>query len=128
MKDLERIFRALADETRLCMLALMIKRGELCVCDFMTVLGITQSKASRHLRYLANAGLVCDRRDGVWVLYRLRPDPPSDVERIVSMLRDLFANRQLGPILDRLDKWVEERKHSPKNLRSFAKNQSGEEP
>lgn len=113
MKDLERIFKALADQTRLRMLALLHARGELCVCDFMAALGITQSKASRHLRYLANAGLVDDRRDGVWVLYRLRTEPPADNERIVSMLRDLFATRGMDPFLERLDWWVRDRRRSP---------------
>jgi ArsR family transcriptional regulator, arsenate/arsenite/antimonite-responsive transcriptional repressor len=44
---------------------------ELCVCDIMGALGITQSKASRHLRYLFNAGLVTDRREGLWMYYRI---------------------------------------------------------
>ena len=47
------------------------------VCDFIEVLGVTQSKASRHLRYMVNAGLLEDRREAVWVHYRLaeRPGP-----------------------------------------------------
>ena len=65
------VFRALADETRLQMLALLFESPELCVCHFERALEIGQSKASRHLRYLLNAGLLRDRREGVWMHYRL---------------------------------------------------------
>jgi ArsR family transcriptional regulator, arsenate/arsenite/antimonite-responsive transcriptional repressor len=62
MKTEAQLFKALADETHLEILWLLMGQEELCVCDIMGVLGITQSKASRHLRYLFNAGLVTDRR------------------------------------------------------------------
>jgi ArsR family transcriptional regulator len=63
-----RLLRALADETRLRILNLLFRR-ELCVCQIMEVLGIGQSKASRHLAHLKNAGLVNDRREGLWMYY-----------------------------------------------------------
>jgi ArsR family transcriptional regulator len=49
VKHVARVFRSLADETRLSMLCLLMQQEELCVCDFMEVLEITQSKASRHI-------------------------------------------------------------------------------
>ena len=52
MIDFATCFTALADPTRLQMLALLLRRGELRVCDFVETLAITQSKASRHLRHL----------------------------------------------------------------------------
>jgi ArsR family transcriptional regulator len=69
MKTTARIFKALSDETRLRILALL-RDGELCVCDLMAPLGLPQSTISRHLAYLRNAGLVEDRRQGVWMFYR----------------------------------------------------------
>lgn len=57
MKAEARLFKSLADETRLKILWLLKGHEELCVCDIMRVLGITQSKASRHLRYLYHLGL-----------------------------------------------------------------------
>ena len=57
LKDGKRIFRAFADETRLRILNLL-SEGELCVCDVMGVLREPQSKVSRHLSYLRQAGLV----------------------------------------------------------------------
>ena len=74
MADSIRLLKALADETRLRILQLLSRR-ELCVCQIVEVLGIGQSKASRHLAHLKNARLVTDRRDGLWTYYCLaEPD------------------------------------------------------
>ena len=73
MKLTARLFKALSDETRLRILALL-RGGELCVCDLMAILDLPQSTVSRHLAYLRNAGLVDDRRQGVWMFYRLASD------------------------------------------------------
>jgi ArsR family transcriptional regulator, arsenate/arsenite/antimonite-responsive transcriptional repressor len=82
MRTLAAVFKALSDETRLAMLGLLLREGELCVCDFVQVLGVTQSKASRHLRYLVNAGLLQDRRKAVWVHFRIA-DQPGDIQKAV---------------------------------------------
>jgi ArsR family transcriptional regulator len=82
------IFKALADETRLRMLALLLDRPELCVCHFERVLEITQSKASRHLRYLLNAGLLQDRREGVWMYYRLAEGMGAQRRLILAAVRE----------------------------------------
>lgn len=75
--DLETLFRALSDATRLRILALLAS-GEVCVCNIHGALGVPQPTASRHLAYLRKSGLVATRRDGLWVHYRLAPpaDPP----------------------------------------------------
>lgn len=70
MKNLTQTFKALSDETRLRILALLTA-GELCVCDLVAVLQLPQSTVSRHLAYLRNTGLISDRREGVWMYYRL---------------------------------------------------------
>jgi len=77
MKNETRLFKSLADETRLKILWLLKGQEELCVCDIMRVLSITQSKASRHLRYLYHLGLVNDRREGLWRYYSLSAAPGS---------------------------------------------------
>lgn len=64
------LFRAFADRTRLRILRLLTE-GELCVCDLMSVLGSPQPFVSRHLGYLRRAGLVTDRRQGLWRYYSL---------------------------------------------------------
>jgi ArsR family transcriptional regulator len=67
---LEEVFKALADATRLRIVALLLT-GEVCVGDIHQSLEIPQSKASRHLAYLRKARLVAIRREGLWVHYRL---------------------------------------------------------
>jgi ArsR family transcriptional regulator, arsenate/arsenite/antimonite-responsive transcriptional repressor len=70
MALMETVFKALADDTRLRILGLLLT-GEVCVCDIHESLRIPQSKASRHLAYLRRSGLVDTRRDGLWIRYRL---------------------------------------------------------
>lgn len=70
MAGLERVFRALADRTRLRILALLMT-GEVCVCHIHETLRLPQPKVSRHLAYLRRTGLVATRKDGLWVHYRL---------------------------------------------------------
>lgn len=65
-----RFFKALADETRLRILKLLEVR-EMCVCEVMIALGLTQPTASHHLGILENAGLVKDRKEGKWVFYSI---------------------------------------------------------
>ncbi|WP_432823537.1 ArsR/SmtB family transcription factor [Trichloromonas sp.] len=89
MKNTARLFKALSDETRLRILALLTE-GELCVCDLMAVLELPQSTVSRHLAYLRNSGLVCDRRAGVWMYYRLaEADNPLQRETLALLARFL---------------------------------------
>jgi DNA-binding transcriptional ArsR family regulator len=67
-KKRSRIFKALADETRLRILGLLAAR-EMCVCEVMVALELTQPTASHHLGILENAGLVKNRKEGKWVFY-----------------------------------------------------------
>lgn len=65
-----KVFKALSDETRLRILNLLLER-ECCVCEVMQVLGISQSRASRNLSMLYDAGLLKLRRVGLWALYSI---------------------------------------------------------
>ena len=105
MKDLARIFKALADETRLQMMALILLEGELCVCDCMQVLEIGQSKASRHLRYLANAGLLDDRREGTWVYYRVAQELDEDRQILLRAIREFVSAARIADLIERLAEW-----------------------
>jgi ArsR family transcriptional regulator len=70
MKDVVRIFKALADPNRLRIM-LLLRRREICVCEIMFVLGIEQSRVSHHMRVLRDAGIAEDVREGRWVIYRI---------------------------------------------------------
>jgi ArsR family transcriptional regulator, arsenate/arsenite/antimonite-responsive transcriptional repressor len=68
--ELENVFKALADKTRLRILALL-GNNEVCVCHIHDSLGLPQPTVSRHLAYLRKSGLVAARRDGVWMHYQV---------------------------------------------------------
>lgn len=105
------VFKALSDETRLLMLGLLLReeraQRELCVCDVMEVLGITQSMASRHLRRLVDAGLLRDRKEAVWVYFAIEPDPEPVQAAILDVLRAVLPERVPGELLERLATWRE---------------------
>jgi ArsR family transcriptional regulator len=81
--NLEQVFKALADGTRLRILALLAD-GEVCVCDIQAALGVPQPKTSRHLAYLRRMGLVVDRKEGLWVYYRLADAEDPVVRTLLS--------------------------------------------
>ena len=87
LAGLEQLFKALADETRLRILGLLLM-GEVCVCHIHESLRVPQPKVSRHLAYLRRAGLVDTRREGLWIYYRLA----ESSNPIVSTLRQAVAH------------------------------------
>lgn len=70
---MDNFFKVLADETRLRCLAIIVKHGEVCVCELVHALGLPQSKISRHLSIMKLNNIVHQRRHGQWVLYSLHP-------------------------------------------------------
>jgi ArsR family transcriptional regulator len=70
-------FKALADETRLRCLVLIIAEGALCVCEFCHAMSLSQPKISRHLATLRRLEIVKDERQGLWVFYKLHPGLPA---------------------------------------------------
>lgn len=90
--ELAEIHKALSDETRLRILCLLLSEGDLCVCDLETALGITQSKASRHLRTLKQAKLVADRRDATWVYYRVAEDVDDAARKALALVREALES------------------------------------
>ncbi|RJQ53334.1 MAG: ArsR family transcriptional regulator [Nitrospiraceae bacterium] len=70
MQELISVFKALSDETRLKMLK-VFQKGEICVCDLVSVLDTSQPRISFHLNVLKEAGLIKDRKQGKWVHYSI---------------------------------------------------------
>jgi ArsR family transcriptional regulator len=83
MDQLEDAFRALADKTRLRILALL-GNNEVCVCHIHDTLGLPQPTVSRHLAYLRRSGLVAVRRDGVWMHYRMSTSVDPVIRGVVD--------------------------------------------
>ena len=71
-RELERLFKALADRHRVKILNLL-QAGEVCVCDFTPSLGLSQPTVSYHLGQLLGAGLILRERRGSYAHYRLAP-------------------------------------------------------
>jgi ArsR family transcriptional regulator len=78
------LFHLLSDETRLRSVVLLLGEGELCVCELTYALNVIQPKISRHLAALRDAGLVCDRRQGQWIYYRVNPELPQWMQSILA--------------------------------------------
>lgn len=77
-----KVFKAFADAIRLRILGLLLSR-EMCVCEVMVALDLTQPTASHHLRILENVGLVKDRKEGKWVFYSIaNPELFEDMRKL----------------------------------------------
>lgn len=86
------MFRAFSDRTRLRMLHLLSSAGELCVGDLVTVLGVPQPAASRHLAYLRRSRLVIVRREGLWKHYSLAPAGTAFHRSLLACLSGCFRD------------------------------------
>lgn len=90
VRPLTRAFRALGDETRVRILALLV-HGELCVCHVEAALGLSQPNCSRQLGILKAAGIVDSRRDGTWVYYRITEQEHASVSSVLEVLAKTFG-------------------------------------
>ena len=86
MWELIKVFKALSDETRMRMLHLLLD-VELCVCEIMQALGISQTRASRNLGILRDAGLLKGRREGRWAHYSLDQEAAARYSELLGLLR-----------------------------------------
>lgn len=87
------LFRALSDQTRLRCVVLLVRHDELCVCELTHALGLPQPKISHHLSYLRKAGMVSDRKSGLWVYYRINPDLPDWIGELVRSTAEGLAQQ-----------------------------------
>ena len=94
VRSASRLFKALGEETRLRIVALL-SHGELCVCHLQEALGLSQPHVSRHLAVLRAAGVVEDRRERKWVYYRLARQPSADCERHLRGVVRAYAKREV---------------------------------
>lgn len=70
-------YKCLADETRFQLIMLLQQHDELCVCEFIEHLDLSQPKISRHLAQLRKCEVLSDHRKGKWVYYRINPSLPT---------------------------------------------------
>jgi ArsR family transcriptional regulator len=91
----EDIFKALGDPTRVKIVRMLAENGEMCVCNIMEELGMTQPAVSHHLAALKHAGLVNHRKQGQWVHYSLCC--PILSETVQSFLDDVLDRSNATP-------------------------------
>jgi ArsR family transcriptional regulator len=101
--------RLIGDPLRLLILRLLME-GELCVCEITAAIEEPQYKVSRHLGILKRTGLLRDRREGTWILYRFDPELPAPWRRLLETLKSMLdADPRVTAVVGRL-------KPSPKRL------------
>jgi DNA-binding transcriptional ArsR family regulator len=91
MKSAIKILKALADPTRLRIVAVLLQ-SEVCVCELTAILGMEQSRISHQLRILRDANIVADRRDGRWIVYSI----PEGSRPALSLLVKNFLEEELA--------------------------------
>jgi len=105
MRELAKAFKALSDETRLRIVKLLLER-ECCVCEVMQALDISQTRASRNLSLLHDAGLVNLRKDGLWSYYSIDCDRGAEYLSVLmaAVDSDLEGNELVALDRKRLEK------------------------
>jgi len=105
MRDFVKLFKALSDETRLRMLHILLER-ECCVCEVMQALDISQTRASRNLAALYEAGFLKLRRDGFWSLYSIDMDDTNELiaNLIQAVAKAMEGNKVIEQDRERLKK------------------------
>jgi len=104
-----RVFKALSEESRVRILHLLMQNKELCISDLEHILEFTQTKTSRHVTYLKNAGLIGSKKKDQWTFYYVLNEAHEILNQILkfikkdqNLLRDqevyeiLYSNRELA--------------------------------
>lgn len=105
MQDLIKAIKALSDETRLRILNVLLER-ECCVCEVMQALDISQTRASRNLSALYDAGFLNMRKEGLWSLYSINKDAADDYHSalLAAVKKALKGNKAIDDDRERLRK------------------------
>lgn len=95
------LFSALSHETRLRCVILLMQHDELCVCELTHAIGAAQPHISRHLAQLRELGLIVDRREGLWIHYKIKPDLPQWITDVLNST--LLGVKNLSPFRNDAD-------------------------
>jgi ArsR family transcriptional regulator len=95
MRDFAKLFKSLSDETRIRILKVLLER-ECCVCEVMQALDISQSRASRNLGILEDAGFIKSKRDGLWIVYSIDEQKMNSYAvSLIKLLRGSLVNEEI---------------------------------
>lgn len=112
MKDPAQFFKAMSDTTRLQIIALLMWEKELCVCDIENILDLSQSKASRHLRYLLNSGILTDQRKNIWVYYSIDSNLPENKKKFLDLFIENTHTKEWQELKLKLNEWIKSTNNS----------------
>jgi len=90
LDKLSKIIKALADPGRIRILALLLAKNNLCVCEIQDIIGLSQPTISFHLRLLENAGLVEYKKDGLWVNYNVNSNMDNDIRKLIDNIINIL--------------------------------------
>jgi ArsR family transcriptional regulator len=101
-------YKCLSEDTRLKCLLLITLKGELCVCDLISALQLSQPKVSRHLAELRKCGILSDQRRGKWVFYQINQTLPKWAIEVLTLttkgnntyLNDCLRNLDITKLTD----------------------------
>jgi ArsR family transcriptional regulator len=88
------LFAALGHAARLRCMVLLVRHGELCVCELTHALDASQPYVSRHLAHLREQELVVSRRAGQWIYYRVNPELPAWMHALLRTAADGIAHQE----------------------------------
>ena len=91
LKKITKILKALADESRIRVLALLKERNGLCVCEITDIIGLSQPTISSHLKKLQDAEIITYSKDGLWVNYSLDENMDKEVEQLLGALVHMLS-------------------------------------
>lgn len=102
LRNFADFFKALSEPLRIRILYLLIRTGELCVCDLITALAVPQSVVSRHLAYLRRYHLIRARRAGVWMHYQVTTQDTFTEQLLTLLIRNASLATACAADLERL--------------------------
>ena len=94
MRELIKVLKTLSDEVRLRILKILQEYDELCVCEIMQALDISQTRASRNFGILRDTGFVADRRAGVWIYYSINDSKINEYHTELTKLSSKWLNEE----------------------------------
>ena len=86
LKKITKILKALADESRIRIVALLKERNVLCVCEITEIIGLSQPTISSHLKKLQDAEVITYSKDGLWVNYNLDENMEKEVKQLLGAI------------------------------------------
>jgi len=93
MKQLAQVFKALGDEGRLEIVAMLMGR-EMCVCDILNAFNRSQPTVSHHLKILKQAGILVDNREGKWIYYSINPEVIDSVKAFLQEVSEKSVTKE----------------------------------